>query len=83
MFISSVKDTKIQHNIQCNIVYNMFSIISLIVKVANSNCSKKTTNKWKQKQIYYCYNKEKGRTSLYLKFREWDLQKAFCLIIKP
>ena len=45
MFISSVKDTKIQHNIQCNIVYNMFSIISLIVKVANSNCSKKTTNK--------------------------------------
>ena len=26
---------------------------------------------------------KKGGTSHYLKFREWDLQKAFCLIIKP
>ena len=49
-------------------------MIYIIVNVANSNCSKKkTTNKQKQKQIHYCYNKEKGATSLYSIFRRWDM----------
>ena len=37
----------------------------------------------KRQQIYYHYNKEKGRTSPYLRFRKCCLQKAFCLITKP
>ena len=54
-----------------------------IIYLPYSNCSKKTANKRKQKQIYYCYNKEKGGTSLCLRFREWDMQKIFSLITKP
>ena len=37
--------------------------MSIVVKIAYSNCSKK------------------GGTSLYFSFREWDLQKTFCLIM--
>ena len=61
---SSLKDTKIQYDIQYNIVYIQY-IISIIVKVANSNCSRR------------------GGTSLCLRFRELNKQKAFYLIIKP
>ena len=53
------------------------------MEVANSNCSKKATNKQKQKQIHYCYNKEKGGTSFYLRFQKWDLRKIFNPNIKP
>ena len=38
----------------------------------------------KTKHTYYSYNKEiKVKHDFYLRFREWDSQKVFYIIIKP
>ena len=54
-FFSSVKNTKIQYDIQYNIVYIQY-IISIIVKVANSNCSRRGGTS-------LCLNSRKNGTS--------------------